>query len=154
VQPNQRRLSAERSDEQGDMVLPVVRTAEGEDLRVRHVLQREARPGEQRDFGPKGFAGQLVERHRNCGVGADKPESREKPGGSRKFQRRLRGLQGPQRKCSQWPNRGASEVLRRIGDGQRSVTVEPWLSSDQHRLVRVRSVALVRQRQSRGAQSA
>src|SRR5206468_10464769 len=49
VQPDQRRLAAERANHQRDMLLPVVRGAKGDDLRWRHIVEREPRAGENLD---------------------------------------------------------------------------------------------------------
>jgi hypothetical protein len=50
VEPNKRRLPAERADKEGNMILPVVRSTKCEDLRVWHVVERQARAGQQRNI--------------------------------------------------------------------------------------------------------
>ena len=51
MQPDQRRLAAERADHQRDMLLPVVGRAEGDDLRIGQAVEREPGAGDQIDLG-------------------------------------------------------------------------------------------------------
>ena len=60
VQPDQRRLAAERADHQRDMLLPVVRGAEGDDLRRRQVVERKLGAGDDLDGGAQPLAGDVV----------------------------------------------------------------------------------------------
>jgi hypothetical protein len=64
VQPNQRRLTAERADDKGDMFLPIVGRAEGDDLRRRHVVERQLRAGDDLDGGLLSFPHDVVDRNR------------------------------------------------------------------------------------------
>ena len=51
MQPDQRRLAAERADDQRDMLLAVVGGAEGDDLRRRHVVERKLGARDDLDRG-------------------------------------------------------------------------------------------------------
>ena len=61
MQADERGLPPERADQQGDMILPVVRSAKGEDLRIGHVGQRQARAGLAGHVRAEAFVGQLAE---------------------------------------------------------------------------------------------
>ena len=56
---------AERADQKSNMVLPVVRPAEGENLRIGHVVQRQPRAGQQGHLRPQVVAGHFIERDRD-----------------------------------------------------------------------------------------
>src|SRR4029077_16803167 len=67
VQPDERRLTAERSDEQRDMFLPVVGGTKGDDLGWRHVVERQSCAGDDLDRRLLSFANDVVDRDRGFG---------------------------------------------------------------------------------------
>jgi len=61
MEADQRRLPPERTDEKRDVILPIVGTAKGENLRFRHIAQRQAGAGQQGYVRSERLAAQIAE---------------------------------------------------------------------------------------------
>ena len=67
MEPDEWRLTAERADEEGDMLLAVVGGPEGNDLRRRHVGEGKRCPRDDLDGGVAACLVDLVHGHANVG---------------------------------------------------------------------------------------
>ena len=155
MEPNQRRLATECADEESNVVLSVVGSTKGEDLRCRHLVERELRAGKQRDVRTQALVGQLVERDRN----RIRPATRSHSAGRRPAARvNASAAFAASTDCNcegcSGPIGARAKSCAGIGEGQRRRGVEPLLALEQHRLRGIGGIDFIRQRQGSGSLAA
>ena len=155
MKPHERRLAGEGADKEGDVLLAVVASAKGDNLRRGHVVERELRARDDIDRGLRPFANHLIQRNGRVGGGRLKhPQSRKESRRASERKRRPARVHGFGRNSMERSPRRPVEVATRVGERKRRGRVEPIRALDHDGRLRIGGIALVGELQRRGAPAA
>ena len=151
VQPHQRRLTTEGPDQQRDMLLAGAGIAEGDDLRLLAILDRQAGAGHQSRLRRPHRRHHFVDADHRLRLTLDQPQCGQHAGQPRRGQDRLGLRRAAHRFDGKWADRATIEILARVGECVGGVAVEPGAAPDLHRMPKVAGFAGVTEAERGGA---